>query len=225
MAMRGGAGRARGARPREHLAGALARSQEIRDWGYRLICGLDEVGRGALAGPVAAGAVVLAGPLDLPGLDDSKLLTPLQRRRLSPLIVRGAAASAVGYAQAWEVDRLGIAAATALAMRRALARLGVEPDHLLLDAFPLAGVPWPQLAREKGDRLFQEVAAASVVAKVQRDALMERLAERYPGYGWAENKGYGSQAHLQAIARLGLTPWHRRSFCHGVPPAPGEAAR
>ncbi len=201
---------------RERLAGAIARSGELRAWGYALLCGLDEVGRGALAGPVAAGAVVLREPLRLADLDDSKLLTPRQRRTLAPKIRSLAAASAVGYTQAREIDRLGIVAATALAMRRALAGLGLRPDHLLLDAFPLPGVDLPQIARDKGDRLFQEVAAASVIAKVERDALMERIASAYPVYGWSSNKGYGAPAHLAAIEQYGLTPWHRRSFCRGL---------
>ena len=201
---------------RVRLSGAVQRSGELRAWGYTLLCGLDEVGRGALAGPVAAGAVVLKVPLDLPDLDDSKRLTPLQRRRLAPQIRALAAASSVGYAQAREIDRFGIVQATALAMRRALAGLGLTPDHLLLDAFPLAGVDLPQIARDKGDRLFQEVAAASVIAKVERDALMERISAAYPEYGWHSNKGYGAAGHIEAIGRLGLTPWHRRSFCRGL---------
>ena len=201
---------------RERLRGAVARSEELRRWGYELLCGLDEVGRGALAGPVAAGAVVLRAPLPLMDLDDSKLLSPRQRERLAPQIRALAAASAVGYAQAREIDRLGIVEATALAMRRALAALGLRPDHLVLDAFPLAGVDLPQIARDKGDRLFQEIAAASVIAKVERDALMERIGASYPAYGWQSNKGYGAPGHLQAIERYGLSPWHRRTFCRGV---------
>jgi len=201
---------------RVRLDGAELRSAELRRWGFRLLCGLDEVGRGALAGPVAAGAVVLAEPLDLPGLDDSKLLTPQQRRRLAPQIHAAAAAAAVGYAQAREVDRLGIVEATRLAMRRALAQLGVQPDHLLLDAFALPSADVPQLARDKGDRLYQEIAAASVIAKVARDALMERLSAAYPQYGWRQNKGYGAPQHIAAIEEFGLSPWHRASFCRGL---------
>ncbi len=201
---------------RERLPGAALRSEELRAWGYRLLCGLDEVGRGALAGPVAAGAVVLGEGLALEELDDSKLLSPRQRKRLAPQIRALAAASAVGYAQAREIDRLGIVRATGLAMRRALRALGVTPDHLLLDAFPLPGVDLPQVARDKGDRLFQEIAAASIIAKVERDALMERIASAFPAYDWDRNKGYGSPGHLQAIASHGLTPWHRRSFCRGI---------
>jgi ribonuclease HII len=154
--------------------------------------------------------------LALEELDDSKLLSPRQRKRLAPQIRALAAASAVGYAQAREIDRLGIVRATGLAMRRALRALGVTPDHLLLDAFLLPGVDLPQVARDKGDRLFQEIAAASIIAKVERDALMERIASAFPAYDWDRNKGYGSPGHLQAIASHGLTPWHRRSFCRGI---------
>lgn len=189
------------------------RSAEIRDWGHRVICGLDEVGRGALAGPVAAGAVALSGPLLIDGIDDSKRLTARERRRLAPLIHRQALAAHVGYAAAREIDRLGIVPATRLAMLRALQGLGIVPDHLVLDAFVLPEADIPQLATVRADRLYQEVAAASIIAKVERDALMQRISTAYPDYGWAENKGYGSRAHLRAIGRFGLTSWHRKSFC------------
>jgi len=211
-------------RTEERLRGHLERSAELRRWGYELLSGLDEVGRGALAGPVAAGAVVLRRDLGLALLDDSKRLTPLQRRSLAPEIRRRAEAVAVGYAQAREIDRFGIVCATRLAMRRALARLGVRPDHLILDAFALPDIGLPQIARIRGDSLFAEVAAASIVAKVERDALMERLSKEFPEYGWAENKGYGAPQHLKAIARLGLTPWHRRSFCRGLLEGTGLAS-
>lgn len=203
-------------RDRARLEEFARRSGELRAWGYRLLCGVDEVGRGALAGPVAAGAVLLAGDLDLPGLDDSKRLSRAARERLHPEIRRRALASAVAFASAREVDRLGIVRATQRAMRRALGRLRVAPEHLLLDAFLLPQAPWPQIARIRGDHLFQEVAAASIIAKVERDALMARLAADYPAYGWERNMGYGARAHREAIARLGLTPWHRESFCRQI---------
>lgn len=190
-----------------------AHSAEIRRWGHCLICGVDEVGRGALAGPVAAGAVVLRDTLDIGEIDDSKRLTAQQRRRLAPLIRARAVAAHVGYASAREIDRLGIARATRLAMLRAIEGLAVAPDHLVLDAFALPAAGVPQIATAHADSLYEEVAAASIVAKVERDALMERISAMHPAYGWAENRGYGARAHLQAIARLGLTPWHRRSFC------------
>ncbi len=200
-------------RPEERLALQTARSAELRAWGYHLLCGVDEVGRGALAGPVAAGAVVLREPLDILGVDDSKRLTPLQRRRLAPRIRARAVAVAVGYAAPREIDRIGIVRATQRAMRRALGRLGVRPDHLLVDAFALPDSDLPQIAIAKGDRLYAEIAAASIVAKVERDALMQRIAQEWPWYGWERNKGYGAGEHLAAIAAHGLSPWHRRSFC------------
>ncbi|MDA8344060.1 MAG: ribonuclease HII [Thermaerobacter sp.] len=199
------------------------RSAEIREWGYRLLCGIDEVGRGALAGPVAAGAVVLDQDLGIAGVDDSKRLSPLQRRRLAPRIRSRAVAAAVGYAAPREIDRIGIVRATQLAMHRALARLGVQPDHLLLDAFLLPGTDLPQIARAKGDQLYAEIAAASILAKVERDALMQRIAQEFPAYGWQQNKGYGAPEHLAAIAEHGLTPWHRQTFCQNCrPTAAGE---
>ncbi len=200
----------------EELLQRAERSRDLRRWGYRLLCGIDEVGRGALAGPVAAGAVVLDRELEVPGVDDSKRLTPLQRRRLAPLIRASAVAAAVGYATPREIDRMGIVEATRQAMHRALRRLGVRPDHLILDAFPLPGTDLPQIARPKGDHLYAEVAAASILAKVERDALMERIALEFPAYGWRSNKGYGAADHLAAIASRGLTPWHRRSFCKNL---------
>jgi ribonuclease HII len=200
----------------EELLQRAERSAELRRWGYRLLCGIDEVGRGALAGPVAAGAVVLDRELTVPGVDDSKRLTPLQRRRLAPLIRESAVAAAVGYATPREIDRLGIVEATRRAMHRALGRLGVQPDHLILDAFRLPGTNLPQIARPKGDHLYAEVAAASILAKVERDALMERIAIEYPAYGWQRNKGYGASEHVAAIVNCGLTPWHRRSFCKNM---------
>lgn len=199
--------------PDDLLRQHAARSAEIRSWGYRVLCGIDEVGRGALAGPVAAGAVALTQDLGIPGVDDSKRLTARERARLAPQIRGRAAACAVGYAAPREIDRLGIVGATRLAMHRALQRLGVRPDHLLLDAFPLPDADLPQIARPKGDQLYAEVAAASILAKVERDALMQRIALEYPEYGWERNKGYGAREHVAAIAREGLTPWHRRSFC------------
>lgn len=202
----------------DRAAGFVQRSGEIRGWGYRVICGLDEVGRGAMAGPVAAGAVALSGSLFLPQVDDSKRLSPRQRRRLAPLIFRGALAAHVGYASAREIDRLGIVRATQIAMLRALEGLSVRPDHLVLDAFSLPDAGYPQIATVRADSLYEEVAAASIIAKVSRDALMERIAPSFPAYGWAENKGYGSREHRLAIAAYGPTPWHRLSFLHDLGP-------
>ncbi len=185
--------------------------------GFCRIAGMDEAGRGALAGPVAAAAVVL--PLEAPdlaarlaGVDDSKRLSPKARTRLAQRIRQTALASAVGMASPAEVDALGIVPATRLAMRRALAALPLTPDHLLLDWLRLPEVALPQTALPHGDARALSIAAASILAKVSRDALMERLDERYPGYGFARHKGYATTAHRAALRRLGPSPVHRHSF-------------
>jgi len=183
--------------------------------GHRHVAGLDEVGRGAWAGPVVAGAVIL--PLERPDLSsllanvrDSKQLTPQQREEVLPTILRIAVATAVGRAEPAEIDKLGIAVATRLAMKRALASLAVHPDCLLLDAFPLPESPLPQKAIVRGDATSLSIAAASILAKVTRDRWMADLDREWPGYGFARQ--YGTAAHLRAIAALGPTPWHRLSW-------------
>jgi len=183
----------------------------------RLVCGVDEVGRGPLAGPVVAAAVILP-PGGLPAelaraINDSKLLSLQTRERLEPQIRAHAVAWAVGVAGVAEIDTLNILQAALLAMARAVAGLGLVPDHALIDGRQVPrGLPCPATAVVKGDRLSQSVAAASIVAKVFRDKEMERLAEIFPGYGWARNAGYGTAEHLESLRRLGVTPHHRRSF-------------
>ena len=185
-----------------------------------LVCGIDEAGRGPLAGPVVAAAVILE-PRRLPkmlrdGLDDSKVLTRERRegcyRALRRCADRGAAHIGVGAASTAEIDRLNILRAALLAMARAVAVLGVRPDTALVDgaiAPPLACVVQTVI---KGDGLSFSIAAASVIAKVTRDRIMHGLAHRYPGYGWETNVGYATQEHGEAIRRLGITRHHRRSF-------------
>lgn len=202
----------------------------MRD-GARLVCGMDEVGRGALAGPVSVGAVVVdAGCASLTGVRDSKLLTPTARARLVPRILGWAVACGVGHASAAEVDDVGLVAALRMAGQRALALLDVRPDAILLDGSHDWLSPPPQLSllaetdvdvptvtmRVKADLSCTSVAAASVVAKVERDGVMVALAERYPGYGWQANKGYASEEHLAALARLGACPMHRQTWRLGV---------
>jgi len=195
--------------------------------GFHLIAGVDEVGRGAWAGPVAVCAVIL--PLqrdDLPDVlscvRDSKQLSPLERVRLAPLIREVATAFAIGRAEAEEIDSRGIAPATRLAMIRALNSLFPPPDCLLLDAFPLPESSLPQRTIVHGDALCLSISAASVVAKVVRDQWMVDLDVAYPGYGFAQNKGYGTAAHRDALKRLGPTPLHRmtwapmRTLTHGT---------
>jgi ribonuclease HII len=181
------------------------------------IAGVDEVGRGCLFGPVVAAAVVLdpAAEADLErlGVTDSKRLTPARRQQLVPHIHDRAAAFSLGLGTVMEIDRLNILQASLLAMRRAIERLSVEPQLCLIDGNQLVpGLKLPQQTLVKGDQTSVAIAAASILAKVWRDALIERLDAKYPGYGLKRNKGYGSVAHRQAIATLGPTRWHRRSF-------------
>lgn len=192
--------------------------QEIRLWlaGYEAIAGVDEAGRGALAGPVVAGAVVLPKGAALAGIwtdvRDSKLLSPAQREKMVDAIHQSAAGWAVGEASAQEIDAIGIAPATRLAMQRAIEGLPARPDYLLLDWVRLATVNLPQESFTKGDRRIVSIAAASILAKVHRDRLLVELERSYPGYGFASHKGYGAASHLAAIAVHGPCPAHRRSF-------------
>jgi ribonuclease HII len=180
--------------------------------GHVRIAGLDEAGRGCLCGPVVAAAVRL-DPTHIPvGLNDSKVLTALQRQRLYDRILV-CADVAVGEASPAEIDSLNILRASHLAMLRALAGLGCPADFALVDGHLLPrGLPIPALAVVKGDGRVCSVAAASVVAKVTRDRIMVDLAQQYPGYGWERNAGYPTADHLAALGKLGITPLHRRSF-------------
>lgn len=190
-------------------------SIETAHWagGRRTVVGLDEAGRGCLAGPVVAAAVVLPPEAALPGLDDSKKLSPEAREALLPVIRREAVAVAVGQCSSAEVDDLNVLWASMEAMRRATMALPLSPDVLLVDgnrAIPDA--PWPQETVVKGDAKSLSIAAASVVAKVTRDRLMVALHEAYPAYGWDGHKGYPTAAHYAALAAHGPSPHHRRSF-------------
>lgn len=179
--------------------------------------GVDEVGRGCLFGPVYAAAVILpaasVGPLLRLGLTDSKALTASRRAALVPAIRQLASAWALGQASAAEIDRLGIRAATELAMLRALQKLPITPELLIVDGvLPLRGWARPQATMVKGDRLCPAIAAASVIAKQARDQLVRELAVRYPGYGLERHVGYGTALHREALLQRGASPLHRRSF-------------
>ncbi|MEW5929604.1 MAG: ribonuclease HII [Gemmatimonadota bacterium] len=181
--------------------------------GVSVLAGVDEVGRGPLAGPVVAAAVILPEGRCVDGADDSKRLAGPRREELVEEICACAVAFGVGAASAREIDAINIRRATALAMQRAVARLPVRPDHLLVDGLPVRELGLDtHTAVVEGDRLVHCISCASILAKVVRDRLMARLAARYPGYGWERNKGYGTPEHLSALARLGPTPHHRRSF-------------
>lgn len=196
----------------EESAALLALEEGFWGQGLRHVAGVDEAGRGPLAGPVLAAAVILPPGLRIEGADDSKRLSAAVRERLAVEIRQRALAIGIGAASPREVDDLNILRATHLAMRRAVERLGLEPDHVIVDGLPVPLLGEAQTAVVEGDRRVHSVACASIVAKVTRDRLMRRLGARYPGYGWDHNAGYGTREHCEALARLGPTPHHRRSF-------------
>jgi ribonuclease HII len=185
--------------------------------GYARIAGLDEVGRGALAGPVVAAAVILPPGLVVEGVDDSKRLTRDHRERLFQDILRMARGVGVGYVEACVIDRVNIRQGTLLAMQAAVEHLSCTPDVLLVDGCDAAPIGRPQRLFVRGDETVGSIAAASIVAKVSRDRLMEGLDGHFPGYGLAQHKGYGTAAHLRAIQRLGPSRIHRMTF-RGVTP-------
>ena len=183
--------------------------------GYIKIAGIDEVGRGPLAGPVMAAAVILDPTADevyYLDLQDSKLITARKREHLALSISRSAIGIGIGVSEHSEIDKLGIAQATRLAMIRAIDNLTSKPDHLLIDAVPLPDISIPFKAIIKGDGLCRSISAASIIAKVIRDKRMVEEESKYPGYGFASNKGYGTANHVQALHVLGPSPIHRLSF-------------
>lgn len=182
-------------------------------WGRGLlVAGVDEAGRGPLAGPVVAAAVILPPGSPVEGADDSKQLSGEVREELYARILATARCVGVGAASVREIDRLNILRATTRAMQRALARLGQRPDQVVVDGLPVKNLGWEHEAVVDGDALIHSVGCASIVAKVVRDRLMLRLARRYGGYGWETNMGYGTSQHREAIGELGLTPHHRLTF-------------
>jgi ribonuclease HII len=187
---------------------------EKRFWSRGLlgIAGVDEVGRGPLAGPVMAAAVVLREGLEIDGATDSKALGAPEREELSEQILARAHFVTLGAASVREIDRANILVATAWAMNRALDRLPRPPDHVVVDGLPMKSLRWEHEAVVGGDGLVHSVACASIVAKVCRDRLMAKLAVRYPGYGWDHNMGYGTGEHRDALERLGPTLHHRQTF-------------
>lgn len=187
--------------------------------GYRTIAGVDEVGRGALFGPVVAAAVILPFPEIREGLrggleeiKDSKLLSPSKRKRIAKIILNHAACIGLGLATNQEIDQINIYWASLLAMKRAVENMLLSPDFLLVDGFSLNGVHYPQLGLPKGDKKSVTIAAASIVAKVLRDEMMIRLDRVYQGYSLSKNKGYGTKEHYKALEKMGPTVFHRMSF-------------
>ena len=187
--------------------------RDLRAHGGSLIAGVDEVGRGPLAGPVVACAIIMPPHARaIAGVDDSKQLAPAERTRLATIIRARALSVGVGAASAGEIDRINIYQATVLAMRRALARLAVEPDCVLVDGNALPTLGRAHTNVVKGDARCYAIACASIVAKELRDRLMRTLAHRHPAYGWERNAGYGTAEHLRVLAAIGPTRHHRRSF-------------
>lgn len=195
--------------------------QEITMWeiedenyaeGFQVICGVDEAGRGPLAGPVCAAAVILPPHTRIPGLNDSKKLTDKKRRELFPVICEQAVAYGIGMATEQEIDEINILQATFLAMQRAMDGLQVRPDLALIDGNRQKDFGLPVKTVVKGDSLSANIAAASVLAKVSRDDLMIRQAEQFPEYGFEIHKGYGTKAHYAALEQYGPSPIHRMTF-------------
>lgn len=203
----------------EKLEKELARTKEMSRYeeqyaSCRYICGIDEVGRGPLAGPVVAGAVILPKDDPILYLNDSKKLSPKKREQLYEEIMERAVAVGLGMASPARIDEINILQATYEAMRQAISKLSVKPDLLLNDAVTIPEVEIPQVPIIKGDAKSVSIAAASIVAKVTRDRLMEEYENVLPGYDFASNKGYGTKAHIEGLKKLGPTPIHRRSFIH-----------
>ncbi len=190
----------------------LAYERQLLSEGYKYICGVDEVGRGPLAGPVVCAAVIM--PLDdiIEGVDDSKKLSAKKRENLARLIAEKAVSLHISLIEPEKIDEINILEATKLCMKNAVESLAVKPDFVLTDGNMKLDVSLPQKSIIKGDALSYSIGAASIVAKVYRDNLMEGYAETYPEYGFKSNKGYGTAVHISAIEKYGLTPVHRRSF-------------
>lgn len=180
--------------------------------GIKLVCGVDEAGRGPLAGPVCAAAVILPAHIDIPGLDDSKKLSDKRRRELFPVIKEQAIAYGIGFADCNEIDQINILQATFLAMERAIATLSIKPEVALIDGNRQKDFGLPVETVIHGDSLSASIAAASILAKVTRDDLMLEMANEYPQYSFEIHKGYGTKAHYAALAECGPCPIHRMTF-------------
>ena len=180
--------------------------------GFAVVCGVDEAGRGPLAGPVYAAAVILPDGLEEMGINDSKKMTEKKREALYDIIVENATACGIGFATEKEIDEINILNATFLAMRRAVEAMGVKPDLVLVDGNRKPGTGYEEMTLVKGDAKSISISAASILAKVSRDRYMKELAERHPEYKFEQHKGYGTKLHYEMIEQYGILPDHRRSF-------------
>ena len=195
----------------ERLEGMLTYEKECYARGMELIAGVDEVGRGPLAGPVVAAAVILPKACKIPGLNDSKKIPKSKHKEIYEAVLQNAIAIGIGIKDNHVIDQVNIYEATKLAMMEAIGQLDPQPQHLLIDAMKL-DLPISQTSIIKGDANSLSIAAASIVAKVTRDQMMEEFDRKYPGYDFAQNAGYGTAKHLAGLDQLGVTPIHRRSF-------------
>lgn len=205
----------------EKLVAELARLDAMKEYekkyaGKGYVCGIDEAGRGPLAGPVVAAAVILPANRDFIYLNDSKKVTEKRREVLFDEITKEAVAYGIGMASCEEIDEINILQATYLAMKRAVENMVVKPDVCLNDAVTIPDVDIEQVPIVKGDAKSVSIAAASIVAKVTRDRLMQMLDREYPEYGFAKHKGYGTKEHRDAIRRMGATPYHRKTFLGNI---------
>lgn len=202
---------------RQKYLDEIARTENLKKYekeydNYLYICGIDEVGRGPLAGPVVAGAVILPKDCDILYINDSKKLSAAKREELYDVIMEKAVSVGLGFVSPERIDKINILQATYEAMRQAISKLDPQPDLLLNDAVTIPGVSMKQVPIIKGDAKSISIGAASIIAKVTRDRLMEEYDHMFPGYGFASNKGYGSAEHIRAIKEFGATPIHRKTF-------------
>lgn len=186
--------------------------RNYKEQGYQLICGVDEAGRGPLAGPVTAAAVILPDGYEIPGLNDSKQLTDKKRRELYPIIQEEALAYGIAFVNEKVIDEVNILNATFMAMKEAISQLSMKPDLALIDGNRVSDFGVEAIPVVKGDAKVASIAAASILAKVARDDYMEAMAEQYPDYGFEVHKGYGTKRHYAAISEHGMCPVHRRTF-------------
>ena len=180
--------------------------------GYKIVCGVDEAGRGPLAGPVYAAAVILPDGLEDMGINDSKKISEKKREQIYDTIIQNAVAYGIGYATETEIDEINILNATFLAMKRAVENMGVAPDLILVDGNRKPGTGYEEITVVKGDAKSISIAAASILAKVSRDRYMRAIAEKYPEYEFEKHKGYGTKLHYEKIEQYGILPDHRKSF-------------
>ena len=204
------------AKTKEPVLLTMEKELEIRAKGFTAVCGIDEAGRGPLAGPVVAAAVILPEDIQLPGVNDSKKITEKKREILFDFVKEHALAYGIGEASETEIDEINILQATFLAMRRAVEALQIPADYALVDGNRIQGLPVPAETVIGGDGKVLSIAAASILAKVTRDRYMRDMAAQYPEYGFEKHKGYGTKAHYAAIEQYGICPLHRKTFLKKV---------